>query len=656
MRTYINLNEGWEFTKPGDAPVTVDVPHTWNAVDGQDGGNDYWRGTCTYERTFEAPAFDPATQVVYLQFDGVNATADVELGGKAVCHHDGGYSTFRVNVTDEIVAGTNDLKVTVDNSKNDRVYPQKADFTFYGGIYRDVKLLVCSATHFALDYYGTPGLKVAPHIADGDADAQVQVESWVDGPAAADATVRVELVDAAGNVVASGEGTDVTLPIAAVHRWDGVEDPYLYTARLTLVGADGAALDEVSARFGVRSFHIDANEGFFLNGRSYPLRGVSRHQDRKGIGNALTPEQHLEDIELIKEIGANTVRLAHYQHNQVFYDACDEAGLVVWAEIPYISEHLPNGRQNTLDQMHELIVQNYNHASICVWGLSNEITISTKDKADMLDNHHVLNDLVHRMDPTRPTTLACYAMCGPFNKSAHISDVVSWNLYLGWYVPGLWLNKAWFGLWRLFYRNRAIGMSEYGCEAMPNLHSERPRRNDHTEEYQCVYHEYMLKFFARRPYFWATHVWNMFDFAADARDQGGEPGMNHKGLVTFDRKTKKDSFYIYKAWWSKEPFVHVCSKRFEDRCAKSITVKAYSNQPEVTFLVNGQKVETVRENPKDPHVFRLFIPLAEGETRVEVVAGECRDEAPWRRVHEPNAAYKLVKKKGQQKSNWADNE
>ena len=526
----------------------------------------------------------------------MNATADAELGGKAVCHHDGGYSTFRVNVTDEIVAGTNDLKVTVEHSKNDRVYPQKADFTFYGGIYRDVKLLVCSATHFALDYYGTPGLKVTPHIADGDADAQVQVESWVDGPAAADATVRVELVDAAGNVVASGEGTDVTLPIAAVHRWDGVEDPYLYTARLTLVGADGAALDEASAR------------------------------------------------------------LAHYQHNQVFYDACDEAGLVVWAEIPYISEHLPDGRQNTLDQMHELIVQNYNHASICVWGLSNEITISTKDKAGMLDNHHVLNDLVHRMDPTRPTTLACYAMCGPFNKSAHISDVVSWNLYLGWYVPGLWLNKAWFGFWRLFYRNRAIGMSEYGCEAMPNLHSERPRRNDHIEEYHCVYHEYMLKFFARRPYFWATHVWNMFDFAADARDQGGEPGMNHKGLVTFDRKTKKDSFYIYKAWWSKEPFVHVCSKRFEDRCAKSITVKAYSNQPEVTFLVNGQKVETVRENPKDPHVFRLFIPLAEGETRVEVVAGECRDEATWRRVHEPNAAYKLVKKKGQQKSNWADNE
>ncbi len=658
MRTYINLNKGWQFTGPTGSVERVDVPHTWNAIDGQDGGNDYWRGTCTYERDFETPAFDASTQAVYLEFEGVNATADVELNGKPVCHHDGGYSTFRVNVTDVLAAagGENVLRVAVDNSKNDRVYPQKADFTFYGGIYRDVKLVVVSATHFALDYYGTPGVKVTPHIADGDKDAQVQVESWVDGPAADAATVRVSLVDADGIEVAAGEGTDVTLPIAGVHRWDGVKDPYLYTAKLTLVAADGTELDAVSARFGVRSFHIDADKGFFLNGRAYPLRGVSRHQDRKGIGNALTPEQHLEDIKIIKEIGANTVRLAHYQHNQVFYDACDEAGFVVWAEIPYISEHMNNGRQNTIDQMHELIVQNYNHASICVWGLSNEITISTKDKADMLDNHHVLNDLVHKMDPTRPTTLACYAMCGPFNKSAFVSDVVAWNLYLGWYVPGLWLNKAWFGFWRLVHKDRAIGMSEYGCEAMPNLHSEKPRRNDHTEEYQCVYHEYMLKFFDKRPYFWATHVWNMFDFAADARDQGGEPGMNHKGLVTFDRKTKKDSFYIYKAWWSDEPFVHLCSKRFEDRCASSITVKAYSNQKSVTFYVNGEKVETVAENPKDPHVFRLFIPLPEGETRVEAVAGECRDEATWRRVDTPNPAYKLVKKKGQQKSNWADNE
>ena len=407
----------------------------------------------------------------------------------------------------------------------------------------------------------------------------------------------------------------------------------------------------MSCRFGVRSFHIDADRGFFLNGRSYPLRGVSRHQDRKGIGNALTPEMHREDMELIKEIGANTIRLAHYQHSQVFYDLCDEAGMVVWAEIPYISVHMPNGRENTISQMRELIIQNYNHASICVWGLSNEITISTKDNADMLDNHRVLNDLVHEMDPTRPTTLACYAMCLWNNKSAHVSDVVAWNLYLGWYVPGLWLNKAWFGVWRLLHRNRPIGMSEYGCEAMPNLHSSKPRREDHTEEYQCVYHEYMLKFFDKRPFFWATHVWNMFDFAADARDQGGEPGMNHKGLVTFDRKTKKDAFFAYKAWWSDEPFVHVCGSRYVDRPEKTTLVKVYSNQPEVSLYANGQLVGTQRGE----HTFAFYVTLGEGETRIEARSGDLNDGCTLRKVDKPNPAYKLHEGK-KQKNNWTDNE
>ena len=360
---------------------------------------------------------------------------------------------------------------------------------------------------------------------------------------------------------------------------------------------------------------------------------------------------HREDMELIKEIGANTIRLAHYQHSQVFYDLCDEAGMVVWAEIPYISEHMPNGRENTISQMRELIIQNYNHASICVWGLSNEITISTKDNADMLDNHRVLNDLVHEMDPTRPTTLACYAMCLWNNKSAHVSDIVAWNLYLGWYVPGLWLNKAWFGVWRLLHRNRPIGMSEYGCEAMPNLHSSKPRREDHTEEYQCVYHEYMLKFFDKRPYFWATHVWNMFDFAADARDQGGEPGMNHKGLVTFDRKTKKDAFFAYKAWWSDEPFVHVCGSRYVDRPEKTTLVKVYSNQPEVSLYANGQLVATQRGE----HTFAFYVTLGEGDTKIEARSGELTDGCTLRKVDKPNPAYKLHGGK-KQKNNWTDNE
>ena len=558
MRNKISLNKGWSFCGPDKKVIPVDVPHTWNNIDGQDGGNDYWRGSCTYTRSFARPDFDPATQAVYLEFEGVNASADVTLNGQKVIHHDGGYSTFRADVT-ALLQDKNDLEVVADNSRNDYVYPQKADFTFYGGIYRDAWLVVVSKDHFDMDYFGGPGFQVTPTV-DGK-NGKVHVQSWtnVENP-----EVVVTLTDADGKTVASGKGTDLDLVIPGVHLWDGVEDPYLYTATLQLM-EKGKPVDEVSCRFGVRSFRVDPKEGFFLNGRKYPLHGVSRHQDRKGIGNALTREMHKEDMDLIREIGANTIRLAHYQHAQYFYDLCDEYGMIVWAEIPYISEHMPNGRDNTISQMKELITQNYNHPSIVCWGVSNEITISTKDKADMLDNHRVLNDLCHEMDKTRPTTLACYAMCGPFNKVAHITDLVSWNLYLGWYVPGLFLNDWWINFFHLCYPNRCLGYSEYGCEAMPNLHSSKPHRGDHTEEYQAIYHEFMLKCFERHPYMWSTHVWNMFDFAADARDQGGEPGMNHKGLVTFDRKIKKDAFYAYKAYWSKEPFVHICGKRYADR-------------------------------------------------------------------------------------------
>lgn len=349
---------------------------------------------------------------------------------------------------------------------------------------------------------------------------------------------------------------------------------------------------------------------------------------------------------LIKEIGANTIRLAHYQHDQYFYDLCDEVGMVVWAEIPYISEHMPNGRENTISQMKELIIQNYNHPCIVCWGISNEITISTKDKKDMLDNHRQLNDLCHEMDKTRLTTLACYAMCGPFNRSAHITDMVSWNLYLGWYVPGFILNDLWMGFFHLCFPNRPFGYSEYGAEGMPNLHSTHPHRGDHTEEYQAKYHEYMLRCFKRHPWMWATHVWNMFDFAADARDQGGEPGMNHKGLVTFDRKTKKDSFYLYKAWWSDEAFVHICSKRFVERTGSTATVKVYSNQSTVALYVNGNKVgEQTGE-----HVFTFKVPL-NGELHIQAVAGDRTDESVIRHVDTPNSEYKLHKTKSKS-ANW----
>lgn len=690
MRNSISLNPNWKFSIKDQPAIDVNIPHTWNAIDGQDGGNDYYRGIGTYEKTFAKPDFDANTQDVYLEFCGVNATATVLLNGQKVASHDGGYSTFRANVT-ALLQEENDLRIAVDNTVNTRVYPQKADFTFYGGIYRDVNLLVVSKNHFELDYYGMSGMQITPGV-KGDA-ADINMESYVYLEEGADAsvyTVELSILDHEGQVVLKeevsladftfdqprfgaitdenwlkGKGraadlvADVSVDLSHTvrqaashvfhmdqpHLWKGVVDPYLYTAKASLL-FHGQVLDEISQRFGVRSFAVYPDKGFYLNGKPYPLHGVSRHQDFKGIGNAIPKEQHKRDMELIKEIGANTVRLAHYQHDQYFYDLCDEEGMVVWAEIPYISEHIPSARANTITQMRELILQNYNHTCIVTWGLSNEITISTKNKKDMLDNHHVLNDLCHNMDATRKTVLACYAMCNPFGKVVHISDIVSYNLYLGWYVPGLFLNDIFFAIFHTRYPKRVLGYSEYGAEGMPNLHSEHPHRGDHTEEYQARYHEYMVRCFARFPWLWATHVWNMFDFAADARDQGGEPGMNHKGLVTFDRQTKKDSFYLYKAYWNAEPMIHICSKRFVDRKKNRITVKAYSNQPSLQFYCNGELVATKEAD----HVFTCKIDLKDGENEIRVVAGDLEDTATFVRTDTP-ANYKLSKKRSKS-ANW----
>ncbi len=640
MRKRILMNKDWSFTLADKDTVKLDIPHTWNALDGQDGGNDYYRGKGVYEKTFDMPEFDKEAEEVYLEFQGVNSSSEVYVNDEKVASHEGGYSTFRVNVTEHLQE-KNTLKVVADNSVNDRIYPQKADFTFYGGIYRDVNLMVVNKKHFELEYYGTPGIKVTPKPDGTKGIVEVAAYSKADGVKA-----RFTVTDMEGREVVQAVSGDLktTLTIENVHLWHGVEDPYLYTMTAELLDGE-TVTDSISTRFGVRSFYVDPQKGFFLNGKPFPLHGVSRHQDFKAIGNAISKEHHDNDMQMIREMGCNTVRLAHYQHDQYFYDLCDEYGMVVWAEIPYISEHMPNGRENTIEQMKELIIQNYNHPCIVTWGVSNEITISTKDTKDMLDNHHVLNDLCHKMDPTRVTTLACYAMCNPFSKVVHITDIVSYNLYLGWYVPGFFLNDVFLKLFHLRYPKRCIGYSEYGAEGMPNLHSEHPRRGDHTEEYQAVYHEYMLKCFERHPFMWATHVWNMFDFAADARDQGGEPGMNHKGLVTFDRKIKKDSFYLYQAYWTDKPMIHICSKRFEERGVEKTTIKVYSNQPEVTLYQNGKRLGTKRGEK----VFTFDVKL-ETENQIEAVAGEVKDTAHFRKLANPKS-YKL-EKKSSNSANW----
>ena len=645
MRKIIKIKDGWHFTDQNKNRAAVTFPHTWNALDGQDGGNDYWRGTNMYDVRFQTPDFQPDKEAVYLQFHGVNASSKVILNDKEVCTHDGGYSTFRVDVT-EYLCPDNKLVVEVDNSVNDRVYPQKADFTFYGGIYRDVEVLVVNKAHFDLDYHGGPGIAITPSVKGKDAD--IRVETWAN---VEDGKVEVTLYDADGKVVVSAaedvknQKSTALLSVPNVHLWDGLEDPYLYTVKAVLL-VENEKVDEVSSTCGVRYFEFSPKDGFHLNGRPYPLHGVSRHQDYKGIGNAISREEHDRDMELIKELGANTIRLAHYQHDQYFYDLCDKNGMIVWAEIPYISEHLKNGDANTKSQMQELIVQNYNHPSIVTWGVSNEITISGWSlRNQMLKNHHVLNDLCHEMDPTRPTTLACYAMCLHWNPVAHITDLVGWNLYLGWYVPFLWLNDAWVKLWHFLYPNRRLCYSEYGAEGMPNLHSKKPKRGDNSEEYHNKYHEYMLEFFKRFPYMWGHYYWNMFDFAADARNQGGEPGMNHKGLITFDRKTKKDAFYLYKAYWNKsDKFVYLAGRRYEKRELSNQTITVYSNLPEVSLYQNGRLVGT----KKGENVFKFDITL-EAENKLEVVAGEYKDSCIICKVDKEPKEYYLEKGDS---SNW----
>ena len=645
MRKVYNFNTKWAFSKEAtEAPKVmpekwywVSLPHTWNDIDGQDGGNDLYRGTAYYAKELEKIDL-PKADKYYLELNGANSSATVYVNGKKLASHDGGYSTWRVNITD-VLEDKNLFVVEVDNSQNDRVYPQNADFTFYGGLYRDVNILAVNNSHFDLEYYGGPGIKVTPEVVENNANVEVEVFTT---NALDTQKLNYILKDREGNIIAqketSASETKVTFEIENVHLWHGKKDPYLYSAEVYLK-QDDEVLDNVSTRFGCRTFKIDPELGFILNGEEYPLRGVSRHQDRWGIGNALLPEHHEEDMDMICEVGATTIRLAHYQHDQYFYDLCDERGMVIWAEIPYISTHMPNGRENTISQMKELITQNYNHPSIVVWGLSNEITMSGESTEDLRENHVILNDLAHEMDKTRLTTIACVSMCSMDDPYVQIPDVVSYNHYFGWYGGDTSMNGPWFDEFHAKYPNIPIGCSEYGCEAL-NWHTSNPEQGDYTEEYQAYYHEELIKQFFTRKYMWATHVWNMFDFGADSRNEGGENGQNHKGLVTFDRKYKKDSFYAYKAWLSDEPFVHICGKRYVDRVEETTKVTVYSNQPEVELFANGV---SLGKQSSPEHFFYFEVPN-NGETNLEAIAGDCKDNSFIRKVEVFNEDYRLKEK------------
>ena len=633
-----------QFAKTGEAFATVALPHTWNALDGQDGGADYWRGIGTY--TIDLP--NPTKgKKQYIELQGANHVATVYCNGCELGTHKGGFSTFRYELTSAMNPEGNVLTVVVTNAKCD-VYPQNADFTFYGGLYRDVNFIEVDDAHFDLLMDGTEAVFVTPHNV-----GKTRVDLF---PVNADgATIRVELKDAEGNVVGAAETdaadhTHVLIDVKEPHLWNGMEDPYCYTCEASIVCGE-EVVDTVVVTYGYRSFHVCPNTGFWLNGKNVPLHGVSRHQDRMDKGWAISKDDHAEDIALIKELGANTIRLAHYQHDQYFYDLCDKTGFVLWAEIPFISQFIPSEEayNNTISQMTELVAQNYNHPAIMFWGISNEILIGA-DREDLRQNLRDLHELAKSMDPSRLTTMAQVSMTPMDSEHNYITDVVSYNHYFGWYGGEVEENGPWFDKFHAMHPDKPFGVSEYGAENILSWHTAEPENHDYTEEYANYYHQEMLKTFATRPFLWATHQWNCFDFAADARNEGGVQGRNNKGLVTYDRKTKKDAYYIYKAWWNPEPMVYVSGCRFVNRAPGERDVIVYTNCDQVTLVVNG--VEVATKKAKD-HMIVFENAVVDGENIVTAYAGEVKsNEVKFNGVAEHDYSYDLPE--GNQGANWFD--
>ena len=659
MRNVQNLNDNWKFIqKDAGLPQTlpadwqdVNLPHCWNAVDGHDGNGSYDRGKYWYAKSFSTPKQPLGGGKLFVEVLAAGQQATVYMNGKEVAYHEGGYSIFRADITEQCKEeGENLLVIACSNELKDSVYPQSADFTFYGGLYRGVNLISVPDAHFDLEYYGGPGIQVTPTPTEGG--ASFEIVSYVKN-VDENFTVLYTICDAQGQEVAQAcrpaESPAVTVFVPDAQLWE-IDSPYLYTVKAVLQRRN-EAYDEISVQAGVRSFSCHPDKGFIINGKETPLRGVSRHQDMLYKGNALTREDHYTDAKIIKELGANTIRLAHYQHSQDFYDACDEMGFVVWAEIPFISVMNPDpaAHENCISQLKELIIQNYNHPSICFWGISNEILIGGISEK-LVENHHELNALAKSLDPTRLTTIAHVSMTPIEGPMHHITDVESYNHYFGWYVGKMEDNGPWMDNFHKIHPDICLGLSEYGCEGIITYHGPNPACKDYSEEYQALYHEHMAKMLDERPWIWSSHVWNMFDFGCAARNEGGVAGRNNKGLVTIDRKTKKDSYYIYKAYWNKEPMVHLCGKRYAQRAGETTQIRVYSNQPSVTLYLNGEKVE---EQSADK-VFVFQVALAEGFNTLLAVAGEVKDTMTLEKVEKEPSIYVLpeVNERAEGVANW----
>lgn len=644
-RKWVGLDAGWRFHYGPAAEAAqpefddgswsrVDVPHTWNGKDGQDGGNDYARGEGWYRRHYAAPA-GFAGRRVYLQFDGASLVTEAWINGRHVGRHEGGFARFRFDVTDALKPGAdNVIAVRVDNSLNENVAPLNGDFTVFGGLYRGVGLWATDPLSIdPLDHAG-PGVYLRQKALT-DASATVEVTTLVRNSSAAArrVAVRALVADASGAPVAAASGADVTVGAGGTarvvrtvevpnpHRWNGKADPYLYKASAEVIDADtGTVTDVVTEPLGLRTLALDPANGVILNGRRQPMHGVNRHQDRPDKGWAVSAAEEIADFDLMDEMGVNALRTAHYQQSQTVYDQADKRGYLVWTEIPLV-EHIRLGEAftaNVEQQIREMIRQNYNHPSVVFWGIGNEQQVDDPPTNVVLDR---LAALVVEEDPSR---FSAYAHAqvhinGGLDKHARAAG---YNRYFGWYYGNTEQLGPFLDNVRTTHPNRPVGLSEYGAGASVNHHDAGTTApvaagTWHPEEYQSTFHERYWAQITARPYLWGTFVWNMFDFAADMRSEGDAAGRNDKGLVTFDRKNRKDAFYFYKAVWTDNPFVHITSKRWTNRPSGATTVKVYSTLPDVALTING--VSAGEATTVDPGVYTWPVTLTAGTNTVEVV-------------------------------------
>lgn len=636
------LNDNWQFRfghqVEKNTVARVDLPHTWNAQDALSGRTDYKRGLGHYERRLFVPA-DWKGQRLYLRFEGANSIADLFVNGRHAGQHRGGYGAFVFEITDFVNYGkANTLRVSVNNAETLELMPLVGDFNFYGGLYRDVHLVRTGPTCISLLDHGSSGIRLVQDSVSRDYAAIRALVALSNGSdTATQAEVLLRLLDGDREVAAQrltltlppDSSVEGSLPVSLrrPHLWDGRRDPFRYRAEVSL-WRNGHEVDRVEQPLGLRYYHIDPERGFFLNGRHLPLRGVCRHQDRSEVGNALRREHHDEDAAIMAEMGANAVRLAHYPQAEYFYDLMDRYGFIVWAEIPFVGPggysdegfvNLPAFRQNGREQLVELIRQHYNHPSIVVWGLFNELSMRGDDPVPYIKE---LNDLAHREDPTR-LTVAASNTDGALN---FVTDAMAWNRYDGWYggTPaglGQWLDHM-----HTTHPDLRIAISEYGAGA--SLYHQQDTLVKtvatsfwHPENWQTHYHMANWREISARPFVWGSFIWNLFDFGAAHRHEGDRVGINDKGLVSFDRRTRKDAFYFYKANWNKEiPLLYLAERRCTRRTRPVQTFMAFTNQPEAELFVNGtscghaktDSLGTVRWNG---------VRLRPGQNEIRVVSG-----------------------------------